>query len=309
MKSIIRKPVVNNDGTMWLMDIAVDDIQIQNVSIMAIDGSTTTTGIGILRESDGALIYSCAFCREKGETPVQYKVRLKREVQKILLANSLIETVYYEEPFIGYATAAPNLMMLRTFIEEIIVEQEPGLNYLGHYEINNKRWKKLFLAPDKCPTGTDLEKAAVRDKMLKYLPFLSVITQDEIDAIAMGIVATTQIKLGLQEELASRKKPRPFKYNIKFIGADEDEYALEEFMEVYSGPKGILENGVRLTECKGTTNFDGHIFKEMGNEDKVLIVKFDSTKHGNVILEHRIGGLAVSYDYIYAIVWRQSRRG
>lgn len=308
MKSVFRQPDRDAQGNIVLVQKTIDYVKVSDVCIMSIDGSTTNTGVAILRERDGALCYSCAFTREQGETPVQYKVRLKRAVHQILTNNTLIETVYYEEPFIGYASAAPNLMMLRTFIEELIVENEPLLNYLKHAEINNKRWKKLFLAPDKCPTGTELEKAAVRAKLEGYMPFLKPVTQDEIDAISMGFIATVQIRNGDEDSLESKKKPRPFQYNVRFIGADEDEHMLMEFPDIYDGPSYLLENGLALTECKGTEDFDKHIYKMMGNDDKVLIVRFNSNKHGNLILQYKLGHLASTYEYIYAIVWRKSRK-
>lgn len=310
MKSIVRQPDRDMNGNIVLTQKSVENIRVSDVCVMSIDGSTTNTGIAILREKDGALFYSCAFSREKdkGETPVQYKVRLKRAVQSIIMNNTLIETIYYEEPFIGYASAAPNLMMLRTFVEEIIVENEPILDYIKHVEINNKKWKKLFLAPDKCPTGTDLEKEAVRKKLEGFMPFLSDVTKDEIDAISMGFIATVQIKNGVADELESKKKPHAFQYNIRFIGADEDDNMLMEFPDIYNGPDYLLENGISMTVCKGTSDFNKHVYKEMGNDDKILIIKFDSNKHGNLVLQYKIGHLASTYDYIYAIVWRKSRK-
>lgn len=308
MQSIVRRPDRDTSGNIVMVKQEIEQIQVSDVSIISIDGSTTNTGLAVLREADGALLYSCAFSREKGESPVQYKVRLKRVVQSILKSNTLIETVYYEEPFIGYASAIANLMMLRTFVEEIVVENEPYFSYIKHAEINNKRWKKLFLAPDKCPTGTELEKAAVRKKLEGFMPFLSTVTQDEIDAIAMGFIATVQIRNGLGDELESKKKPHAFQYNIKFIGADEDDYMLMEFPDVYNGPSVLMENGIQLTECNRTENFDKHIYKNMGSEDKILIVKFSANKHGNIILQYKIGHLAATYENIYAIVWRKSRK-
>lgn len=310
MRAVVRQPEIGLDNKIYLSEKDIASVQVSDICVMSIDGSTTNTGVGILRKRDGALLYSLSFSRDKdkGETPVQYKVRLKKEIMDILIRNTLIDTVYYEEPFIGYASSVSNLMMLRTFIEEIIVECEPALNYIKHSEIHNKRWKKLFLAPDKCPTGTDKEKMAVRAKLESYMPFLSVVTQDEIDAISMGFVATVYIRDGLEDRLESKKKVRPFKYNMVFIGADEDDHMLMEFGDVYRGPQSILENGVCLTYCKGTENFDKHVYNHMGTDDKVLIVKFNSNKHCNLVLQHRIGHLASSYEYIYAIIWRQTRK-
>ena len=93
----IRKPGLDTLGNVYLMKIKEDDLIISGDAIMAIDGSTTNTGIAILRKKDGALHYSCSCAREKGETPVQYKVRLKKFVNNIIFRNRMLDTVYYEE--------------------------------------------------------------------------------------------------------------------------------------------------------------------------------------------------------------------
>ena len=308
MKVIIRRPQISSTGEISLSECNIEDIRVSDVSVMSIDGSTTNTGVGILRKSDGALFYSCSFAREDGETPVQYKVRLKRSISKILSLNHLIDTVYYEEPFIGYAEAAKNLLMLRTFIEEMIVENEPDYDYLKHLEVNNMKWKKLFLAPDKCPQGTELQKAAVRKKLEGFMPYLKVVTQDEIDAICLGFIATVQLKDGSDDDLQSKKKAHAFQYNIEFIGADTDDDMITEFSDTYSGPKSILQNGIVLTQIGNTGNFDKHVYEAMGNEDKVLIVKFSSNHHCNLILKYKLGNLSTTFDYLYAVIWRKSRK-
>lgn len=303
---IKRPEIVNNQ--IKLTNTPLEYVQVTEPAILAIDGSTSNTGVAILREKDGAMFYVAAFSREKGETPVQYKVRLKRQIHDILVRNMLIGKIYYEEPFVGYATAAPNLFMLRTFVEEIIVENEPQFDYLYHTEVNNKKWKRLFLAPEKCPTGTEAEKAAVRKKLEGFLPFMKDCTQDEVDATCLGFVACTSLKNGTGDELETKKKAHPFKYNIEFIGADNDDDMCQELLEVYSGPRKLLEEGISFTTIKGTSDFDKHVYKTMGSDDRVLVIKFDSQKHANLILEHRIGALAAQYECIYAIVWRKSRK-
>lgn len=308
MKTSIRRPETTGNGETKLTPVQLEYIQIPDNAVMSIDGSTTNTGVGILRERDGALYYSCAFTREKNETPVQYKVRLKREIHDILIRNPLIRKVYYEEPFIGYATAAPNLFMLRTFIEELVVENEPQFNYLAYSEINNKKWKRLFLAPDKCPTGTEAEKAAVRTKLETYLPFMADGSQDEIDAICMGLVACTALADGTNSDLASKKKPHAFQYNITFIGADSDDEMCSCFGDIYNGPKILLENGVSISDIKSTSDFDKHVYTQMGTDDKILVIKFPSSKHADLTLKYRQGNLAASFDYLYAIVWRKGRK-
>lgn len=311
MKFTVRRPQQIQGGGIIMMECALEDINVQQYAILSIDGSTSNSGLAILRESDGALMYSmCATRDASGETPVHYKIRLKRQVADILRRNKYIQQVYYEEPVIANITAVANLFMLRTFIEEMIIENEPEFDCIKHYEISNMKWKRLFLAPDKVPSGTENQKKAVRAKVEQGLPFLNKVTQDEIDAICMGYVACTTLKEGGSgEDLQSKKKVRPFKYNSVFIGADTDDNMLTEFYDIYNGPKKLLENGISFTEIDGKTKFDQHIYNTMGpDDDKVLIIKFSSKHHGNVVLEHRIGNLAAQYDYIYAVVWRVTRK-
>ena len=311
MKFTVRRPQQIQGGGIIMMNCALEDINVQQYAILSIDGSTSNSGLAILRESDGALMYSmCATRDDSGETPVHYKIRLKRQVADILRRNKYIQQVYYEEPVVANITSVANLFMLRTFIEEMIIESEPEFDYIKHYEISNMRWKKLFLAPDKVPTGTENQKKAVRNKVELSLPFLNKVTQDEIDAICMGYVTCVHlINGGEAEELESKKKVRPFKYNVNFIGADKDDDMLTEFYDVYNGPEKLLENGISFTEIKGKTDFEKHIYQTMGHDDdKILIIKFSSKHHGNIVLQHKIGQLAAQYDYIYAIVWRVTRK-
>lgn len=314
MEFTVKQPRINNAGITELETISLEDIVIDTFAILTIDGSTSNSGLAIMRECDGALMYTITAKRDsntKDETPVRYKLRLKRNVADILRRNKYITQVYYEEPVIGNITAIGNLFMLRTFVEEMIIENEPEFDYIKHYEVNNMRWKRLFLQPDKVPSGSDNQKKAVRDKLVSYLPFLKDVTQDEIDAIAMGFVACTCIKGDTNvavEELASKKKTRPFQFETDFIGAESDELALMELMESYSGPEKLKDNSILFTELGRREKFKDKIYKSMGDDDRILFIKFESKHHGSLILEYDLGSLSVQYDYIYAVVWRRTRK-
>ena len=65
----------------------------------------------------------------------------------------------------------------------------------------------------------------------------------------MGFVACLH-KRRYRGRFKVEEKQRPFKYNIKFIGAHEDEGMLDIFSSVYDGPARLLENGLSLTEVK-----------------------------------------------------------
>ena len=311
MKLEVKQPFMGQDNKVIINNIKIEDINVREYAILAIDGSTSNSGLAILRESDGALLYFMKATREDNETTVRYKIVLKRAIKDMLMRNRFVHQTYYEEPVVANISAVKALFTLRTFIEEMIIEEEPDFDYLQHYEVNNLRWKHEFLSPDKVPQGTENQKKAVRDKLIQFLPFLKDVTQDEIDAIALGFVATQFLSKNQDggKELQSKQKARPFKYNIRFVGADDDDSAFVEFYDIYNGPEKILQNGISFTEIKSKTDFDKHIFNTMGaNEDKVLIIKFPSKSHGDIILKHKIGQLSASYEYIYAIVWRVTRK-
>lgn len=312
MNTIVRVPVVNPETQEVKFETGtINNVKVHEESIMSIDGSTTCSGVCILNKQ-GLILYSMAFIRDKktNETPVQYKVRFKKQLTDIFINNPDIKQVYYEEPFWGYAESAKILMMLRTSVEEIIEENSPALNYLKLTEVSNKKWKKIFLAPDPCPSNSELEKEAVRKKLVNMLPLMAEVTQDEMDAASMGYVALWKLESHRDNELESRKKQKPFKYNIKFIGADNESDMLDEFGFSYRNwniPEKLIDT-IEMYDLPGKGNFDDYVYKGIGDEDILLILGFKSKHYGNIILQHRIGGLAKQFDKIYAICWRKTRR-
>lgn len=290
------------EGADTLHDIGVN-------ALLSIDGATSRTGICLLDASKAEVICTFRCTRDADETPVEFKVAMKEFISKILENNRNITQVCYEEPFIGHASAVSNLFMLRSMVEEIKVESKGKFSYVNDYYINNKRWKKLYLWPKPLPQGTELEKQAVRNKMLEDMPYLSELTQDEIDATAMGIVACTKLRNGKDiTELESRKAVRRFQFNAEFLGAEDDESMCSEIMSVYGGPESVLDNGVEMVDLKRNEILDDCVCRTMGSEDKLVIVKFSGQEHGDTVLKYRLGMLSNNYPYIYALTWRKTRR-
>lgn len=303
----------NDKGELALIPISLSDINVKKRAVMSLDGSTSTTGCTILEEDTGSIIALIAFTRDKshGESKVRYKVQLKRALYDILTRNKFIEKIYYEEPFIQYAEAASALLMLRTSVEELVIENEPELDYTSYDEVNNKLWKKWWLYPEPCPNNSELEKAAVKKKMVEAIPLMANVTQDEIDASAMGFVVVTKLKEGKANELKSKKKPSTFVYNIKFIGAESEDDMMQEFLDNlddFKVPKRVLNNGIKIKKIDGYGKFDNKVYELMDGEDLLLILGFSNKHHGNMILKHRVGHLTAQYENIYALVWRKNRK-
>lgn len=315
MVTTIRKIAIcqTSDGknaVPAVIEIEANDINVTEDAILAIDGSTSNSGLAILRKKDGALYNCMAISRESDEEPVRYKVRLKEFIKELLRANKNITYVYYEEPIVEYVSAVPNLMMLRTMVNEIKIENEPEFNYVGNSELNNRKWKKAFITPDKLPEKSEAQKKIVRDRLLQSLPMVENVTQDEIDAIAMGYAALKMMAMGYDEdELQSKKKAKKFQYNIDFVGADNESNAIEYFFECGNKvPASVIENGMKYIEIGQRADFDKTVYEEMGADDKLLVVAFPSDKHCDLVLKYRIGSIAALNDYIYAFVWRKARK-
>lgn len=311
MDFVVKRPIYNAKGEIELQVIPKEEIVVPTYSLMGIDGATGNSGIAIVRESDAALLYLIDATRDKSvESPVRYKIMLKKEITELLRRNHYIHEVYYEQPIVGNVTAIPNLFMLRVFIEEMIIENEPEFNYLGNFEVNNTHWKKLLIGEEaKLPQQSDAQKAIVREYITSRIPVLSQCTQDCIDAFGLASVAAKNKQHGLDgKDLTPKKATRPFKYNSIFAAADDDEAILTEFQDLYNGPEKLIQNGVSIVYINKREKFDKAVYEAMGDDDRILIVRFDSSSHGNLILEHNIGSLAAQYEYLYAIIWRANRK-
>lgn len=311
-------------GALQLRDIGEAIPKFYNNITVAIDGSSTCTGISYIDSSTASILGTTAVWRDtdkKGKATedfVEYKVKLKRLLKQLFDNNlSLVKNIDYEEPFIGYTEASKVLMSIRTSVRELIVENEPAYDYSKYTEINNQKWKRLFLAPNKVPDGTEAQKKAVRDKMIAAIPQFKDLTQDEIDASGMGYVATKfRNEFGGDAGLQTKKAVRPFKYNIRFIGVDDEGQAAEDIMlqelvdavEEWKVPKKVIENGAKIVDLNGHGLFDKHVYNNMGDEDKLLILGYKSDKYVNKIIEANMGWMVSNFQTLYAVIWRISRK-
>lgn len=307
---IITRAVVLEENKLNIKEIEYLGYNFNTPVVMAIDGSTTCTGIAFVTKETGQLVGTMALIRNKEtETQVRYKIAYKKIIRDILDKYE-IRHIYYEEPFIGYAEAAKALFLLRSSIEEIIVEYEPKYDYVEYKEVNNKRWKSILLGEGNCPNNSELEKAAIKKIVCDSLPFMDKVTQDEIDATGLGFVATTRLREGNDESLESIKKLTKFVYNVEFIGADNKEEMLDQLLEnidSYKIPNTVIDNGIKIVDIPGSGLFDNYVYKNMMGIDKILVLGFSSKHHANMIVRHKVGYLIQGNEKVYAIVWRKSR--
>lgn len=289
-------------------------LSIQGGSVVSVDGSTSSTGITLLTLS-GKPLASIRITPDVKNDPIIFKLDLKRFMEWFMLSYTSLIEICYEEPVIEYLGNVKALFGLRTAIPEILVEQKDVLNNrIKFIETPNGLWKRIFLAPAKMPNGTNLQKEAVRNKLIQMYPWVNdpSFSEDECDSMAFGIAYCSQSVNGLEDQMQSSKKITPFKFNARIIGANSDDDFMEEFVyrkKQLRLPKR-LSTDIELTpiELPGTGRFDKHVFKLMGSDDKLLVVKFKSKYYAPIRFEYDTDNESLDYDYAYALIWRNSKK-
>lgn len=275
--------------------------------VLAIDGATSNTGMSVLTLNTGELRLMGHFRRsETYESPVRYKILLKEQIHILLKNNRNITDIVYEEPVIDNVSSVRNLFMLRSMVEELLIENEEELSYITYKEVSNMKWKKIFLYPLRVPNNKDKAKVLIAQKFDEEQPMLRHVTQDEKDSYGLG-KAYTQTRN--KKELESRKALRQFKYNtyISGISSTDDVMDLIE-REHIKVPNKVLENGIEIIETTGRKNFDKQVLECMGADDKLLLFIYNSNKLGSLLLRFKLGDLIKTNERIGIFVWRTNRK-
>lgn len=296
---------------------------------IGIDGSSTNTGFGIINQA-GALISTAAISRRKKEDYIQYKLELQTELTKLLLAcKDKLAYIWYEEPFVGFVNAAEVLMAIRTTVKEIIY-QHPELKHIVYKEVNNKRWKKIFLEQhgSRLPAGgSEAEKKAIADVLNNKLVYDNIydtrccVTQDEMDAAGLALAGWYGVREGVA--LESKKPVHEFKFNVAFeifdaTPEDVEQNVMLTLMDVskeYKIPNKVLDNGVTISILNGKKLFKKIVYETMEDNDKLLVFIYPANKYANILFEHGAGQNILSQleefgdnQTIAAYVWRKSRK-
>jgi hypothetical protein len=278
----------------------------------------------------GGLLGTAALSRVKGDDYIQYKLSFQAELTKLLLTcKDKITNIWYEEPFVGYTNAAEVLMAIRTTIKEIIYTH-PELKHIVYKEVNNKRWKKIFLEQhnSRLPSGgTPAEKKAIADILSVKLVYDNLydarcaVTQDEMDA--SGLVFAGWYGERENVKLESKKPIHKFGFNIKFELFDASPEEVEQNImltlldsaEEYKVPARVLDNGVTISILTGRKLFDNIVYETMEDSDKLLVLIYDASKYTNILFkygaEQGVANQLNSFgdgQTIAAYVWRKSRK-
>lgn len=294
----------------------VKPVKLDSSSLISIDGSTSNSGLHVFnaeRSSEyyGASNMSFSFERSHNETPVEYKVRLKRMLCKLFYDNIRENITVYEEPFLGYTSAVENLMMLRTIIDEIVVENDlQDKVYVIHTP--NKSWKKVYLAPNHVPVGTDLEKKAIKEKTLEINKFTNGFSEDEFDAFGLGYAALIKYKESSLMELAKKVKQPPFKYLAFFDGYNIGDNLVDLVNDMINDNKisisdSVIDNGCCMYTMNRYEKFEQTLYNRMGGDDQLVILLMKPKEHGNIILKYKLSHLT-NEDYICALCFRKNRK-
>lgn len=275
---------------------------------LAIDGSTSCTGLALLSGNDLVFLTRCLRDKAKGESAVRYKIYLKQYLTEYILGAQGLSRIIYEEPCMDNRTAVKNLYMLASTVKEILIENEDTLRgrEIEYIEVSNMRWKKFLLSPNKVPNRTEKAKTVIRERVYQLYPFLETLnpTQDEIDALGMGYTSINKPRL----ELVDRPLARPFKKHIEFIGTQKEQPVQEILSRLQTPiPRRLTAEGIKCIILERKCELDTQIRKDMSTDDVILVYRFSSKKQGNIVLKYQLSELVASSNYIYCIVWRERK--
>lgn len=282
----------------------IKDIEINEESILGVDCSATCTGITVLGLNSQKPLYTIACHRSNDETSVRYKVYLKMFMKNVLLLNKdHISDIFYEEPFIGkYVESSMVLISLKTFIPEILIENENEINkVIEFHEISNKSWKKDLLG-SKLPVGTEEEKNAIAEKIDRTYKCYVGLTQDEHDSYGIAKYGAN-ILYGKSESKEKYKKG--YALEGEFIGAENDDMAIAEYQYIRSSvPKRLRDKIVEKIDIDKKHDVEDEVYRALNGIDTVILAKFIPKEQGRILLKYQLGELTNS-SYIYWYVWRK----
>lgn len=321
---MVRVFKINNGAELEEIELSAV-CQIDGISYISVDGSTSNTGITLLSERSVPLV-TISVSSDGLEVPdgiefaVYYKIFLKSVLKELLIKSPCVNAAFYEEPIVQYVNNVKSLFGLRTVVPEILVEEQITLlanrRKIIYREIPNEWWKKRFLAPEKVPPGTTLQKEAIRRRANQLFPWTldPRITQDECDSLGMGVVCGGMVFTGQEEELGAKKKVKPFKFEVRFIGAESNLEAVEELVTTKDTwkpkiPSRFEGQTYTITTLSGNGTFEKKVYEIMQDRDELLILKFKSTQYLPALMKYGVSSLTSEYNYVYAVCWRSSRKG
>jgi hypothetical protein len=287
----------------------LSDIELKEPGFISIDCSSTNTGITFMSRS--ARIYGTAsYKRSYKETAVEYKLKLKEELE-IMLKNHLIGDTWYEAPVIGHASAVPALYMLASTVDEIKIEQKYGFT---PHVISNSTWKKLLFqlgegrfGSEKYSKDTEKVKKEIQERVSLILGIsVEDISEDEFDSVGMALVVSNYED---KRQLDQSKKPTKFAFNAEFYYSDSEEEFLNEVVDddfIKRLPKGVVKN-VTIVDVSGRQDVEKRIYKAMVGEDSIYVFKFPSNSHGDIQLKYKVKADRFERKWLFMVVTRKNR--
>lgn len=211
--------------------------------VLFFDQSTTSTGVSLYTAETGLLVGAGFVKRGKFEDKDKFRIALKNFVLKCCLTQP-VKALYYEEVYGGNSYgASEDLNQLKTIFKDIKNEYCNGLLV---EPVNNKKWKKRFLHPEKVSRmGTAAEKAQIKTRCLRDFPVLATLKlpQDTFDAVGIG-EAVFNVKLKRIPESLCRDKIKTNKYRqveveVSFFEHEDQVHVKDPKLAMYGQVHGI----------------------------------------------------------------------
>lgn len=298
MKSIIRDV---SSGTLTELD-NIESIKLAEECVLGID-CASHTGLSIISLQEGTPLYSLYITRGTKDSKVRYKIGLKRVLKQLLYQCPEIKYIAYEEPYMRKFGVAESLLTFKTLLEEIIIEEEPKLDYIQCMMMPNKTWKKTLLG--KLPqSNSKVEKSLITQYITNIYPMYADVSQDERDAL--GIAITLRKHIIGDIKIVRKKKVRAFKYEIQFIEGTRLDEVVTHKLPTNLIPDKVRANGIITGKLIKNADINKKIYRLMTEDDKVIVLEMKTKNVPQLIEAYNLG--EISTPNLYAVVWRKNRK-
>lgn len=217
---------------------------------------------------DGYLIESGKIDR-KGKSIQEYGLMLIQFLDDICKEMDL-NSIFYEEVFVSRTDNPGNVHGTeQLYYIKHKVKDYGFLNRIKTYGLDNASWKKYLSDKKTFNKGKKkTDKLEVERLVKKYLPDYTSLSEDETDAIGMGIAVEVN-KAGNLYEVAryNKKLPTHWGYSpLDWEGFKEDGKLYKRFRDA------IDAGGIKELELKRNSQIEDIFFRHLTHEDKLMFM-------------------------------------
>lgn len=307
----------------------IDAIEVNKDVIISIDGGSTNTGISIFSIQGKEALYSLrVYNNNIGDDKL---LRFKLEFKDLVLGlitklGDNLKGIYYEEPYLGYASAVKPLYLLESTIPELKLEHK-DLKCLVYHTINNKVWKRnlFMLFKDILVDDKYLDdKAKIRKCLLRhYINYkgMDKLQQDIYDSLGLGLVVVNCLESNTMDLILPKRKVSNYKYKATDVTdivanrlngeVDIDKlllYIKSNYKSLGINKKVADYGKIKHldTDKRGKRYLDVDLRVRESMLDNSMCIYFSENVDSNILLKYNLKRVKDTYGYICLLFHRCS---